>query len=177
MTIHINDAPLCLWSRHLSHRVKTPLASSLQHLSWQTSRPTPSLASLLCQGSRFQLARKLLPGLGMGQGTKSRSSCKLWRHSWKYLLSNACRISKLPVRTFIQDREPFALNVEGIHCYPLVGWDGEAGVKNPDQSSDLFPGYCAHNRVTFPLWHRPYMLLFEARNYPSLVSTIDNECL
>ena len=49
----------------------------------------------------------------------------------------------------------------GIHCYPLVGWDGEEGVPEPPESSDPFPGYCAHNRVTFPTWHRPYMLLYE----------------
>lgn len=52
----------------------------------------------------------------------------------------------------------------GIHCYPLVGWDG---VKGPDPvSSDPFPGFCAHNRVTFPTWHRPYMLLYEVRIVP-----------
>jgi len=26
-----------------------------------------------------------------------------------------------------------------------------------------FRGYCAHASVTFPTWHRPYLLLFEAR--------------
>ncbi|OCL09390.1 Di-copper centre-containing protein [Glonium stellatum] len=51
--------------------------------------------------------------------------------------------------------------IAGIHCYPLVGWDGEKGVPEPGKPTDPFPGYCAHNRVTFPTWHRPYMLLYE----------------
>ena len=53
------------------------------------------------------------------------------------------------------------LTQKGIHCYPLVGWDGETGVKTPQEPTDPFPGYCSHNRVTFPTWHRPYMLLYE----------------
>jgi tyrosinase len=47
----------------------------------------------------------------------------------------------------------------GIHSYPLVGWDGESPAPPPD--ADDPPGYCAHNKVTFPTWHRPYILLYE----------------
>ena len=47
----------------------------------------------------------------------------------------------------------------GIHCYPIVPWDNEK--QGPEESSDPFPGFCSHNRVTFPTWHRPYMLLYE----------------
>ena len=50
----------------------------------------------------------------------------------------------------------FLADLKGIHAYPLVGWDGEKGISS---------GYCAHNIVTFPTWHRPYMLLYEVRTY------------
>ena len=51
------------------------------------------------------------------------------------------------------------LNDKGIHCYPLVGWDGERPGPNPNEPDP--GGYCTHNMVTFPTWHRPYMLLYE----------------
>ncbi|KAL3426473.1 hypothetical protein PVAG01_03264 [Phlyctema vagabunda] len=52
--------------------------------------------------------------------------------------------------------------VAGIHCYPLVGWDGEQPVTNKNKNpTDNEPGYCNHNMITFPTWHRPYMLLYE----------------
>lgn len=39
----------------------------------------------------------------------------------------------------------------GIHGYPVVPWDhaGQHGF------------YCTHGSITFPTWHRPYMLLYE----------------
>lgn len=40
----------------------------------------------------------------------------------------------------------------GIHYDPLVSWDGED--RDPN-------GYCAHQKVTFPTWHRPYVVLYE----------------
>lgn len=47
----------------------------------------------------------------------------------------------------------------GIHSYPLVPWDG-VGQPSPEPNPNL-PGFCNHNLVTFPTWHRPYMLLYE----------------
>ena len=44
----------------------------------------------------------------------------------------------------------------GIHGFPIKGWDGES---NP--TGNL---YCVHGGVTFPNWHRPYLLLFEVCN-------------
>ncbi|KAI3577567.1 common central domain of tyrosinase-domain-containing protein [Fusarium oxysporum f. sp. albedinis] len=58
--------------------------------------------------------------------------------------------------------------VAGIHAYPLQPWDGaEPPPKDPEDPEKLPPGanpyggYCQHNTITFPTWHRPYMLLFE----------------
>ncbi|KAH6869516.1 hypothetical protein B0T10DRAFT_418433 [Thelonectria olida] len=56
--------------------------------------------------------------------------------------------------------------VAGIHAYPLQSWDG-APPPHPDPTrhvpdgADPYGGYCNHNTVAFPTWHRPYMLLFE----------------
>ncbi|KAF4337286.1 hypothetical protein FBEOM_8875 [Fusarium beomiforme] len=58
--------------------------------------------------------------------------------------------------------------VAGIHGYPMQSWDGaEPPPRDPVDPDSLppganpYPGYCQHNTITFPTWHRPYMLLFE----------------
>ncbi|KAK6521474.1 hypothetical protein TWF506_001687 [Arthrobotrys conoides] len=48
--------------------------------------------------------------------------------------------------------------VAGIHGYPKIPWDEETTTKAPDND---WGGYCTHNSILFPTWHRPYMLLFE----------------
>ncbi|KAF8316753.1 Di-copper centre-containing protein [Clavulina sp. PMI_390] len=49
--------------------------------------------------------------------------------------------------------------VAGIHGQPLVPWDEKT------ESQTFGIGYCFHNSLLFPTWHRPYMLLFEQRVY------------
>ena len=44
----------------------------------------------------------------------------------------------------------------GIHGQPLVPWDEDTQPQAPDL------GYCTHNSLLFPTWHRPYVNLFEA---------------
>jgi tyrosinase len=48
--------------------------------------------------------------------------------------------------------------VAGIHGYPYQPWD-EANYTAAAGSA----GYCTHNSILFPCWHRPYMLLYEVR--------------
>ena len=45
--------------------------------------------------------------------------------------------------------------VSGIHGRPFVPWDNVAF--NPGKSG----GYCTHDIVLFPTWHRPYIALYE----------------
>ncbi|EXL91305.1 hypothetical protein NOF04DRAFT_18079 [Fusarium oxysporum II5] len=66
------------------------------------------------------------------------------------------------------DKKLSYFQVAGIHAYPLQPWDGaESPSKDPKDTETLPPGanryggYCEHNTITFPTWHRPYMLLFE----------------
>lgn len=43
--------------------------------------------------------------------------------------------------------------VPGIHGQPQEEWNGFA--------NNVRYGYCHHSMNTFPLWHRPYMFLYE----------------
>ena len=43
----------------------------------------------------------------------------------------------------------------GIHGYPTIEWDNAPG--NPVWGW----GYCTHDSVLFPTWHRPYVALYE----------------
>lgn len=50
--------------------------------------------------------------------------------------------------------------IAGIHGRPYLPWDGV-----PAASGSHGGGYCPHNSVLFPTWHRPYLQLFEVRVY------------
>ena len=43
--------------------------------------------------------------------------------------------------------------IAGIHGYPRAPWDNVGGSGNA--------GFCMHNSVLFPIWHRPYLALYE----------------
>ncbi|EEH19206.1 hypothetical protein PABG_01525 [Paracoccidioides brasiliensis Pb03] len=45
--------------------------------------------------------------------------------------------------------------IAGIHGYPYVSWDGVEGTNNA--------GYCSHGSTLFPVWHRPYLAMYEER--------------
>lgn len=47
----------------------------------------------------------------------------------------------------------------GIHGVPFGPWNGVESVPGASQS-----GYCTHNSILFPMWHRPYLALYEVRN-------------
>ncbi|KJK87485.1 hypothetical protein H633G_08670 [Metarhizium anisopliae BRIP 53284] len=56
----------------------------------------------------------------------------------------------------MQDKNPLEellsyFQIAGIHGYPVVPWD----------HSTQHGFYCTHGSITFPTWHRPYMLLYE----------------
>ncbi|CEF87237.1 hypothetical protein FGSG_04869 [Fusarium graminearum PH-1] len=55
--------------------------------------------------------------------------------------------------------------VAGIHGYPEGAWDNapppKQDLKNPKKGDQPYGGYCNHNGLNFPTWHRPYMALFE----------------
>ncbi|KAH8808502.1 hypothetical protein F5884DRAFT_373546 [Xylogone sp. PMI_703] len=46
--------------------------------------------------------------------------------------------------------------ISGIHGRPYIAWNGVNTVPGAPST-----GYCTHDSVLFPTWHRPYMALFE----------------
>ncbi|KAJ5784169.1 uncharacterized protein N7518_009846 [Penicillium psychrosexuale] len=55
--------------------------------------------------------------------------------------------------------------VAGIHGQPFVRWDDPS--PEPMQN-----GYCFHSHVIFPIWHRPYVLLFEQVVYDIMIKEV-----
>lgn len=53
-----------------------------------------------------------------------------------------------------------AFQIGGIHGMPYTEWDGSGGEK---PVSDEWEGYCTHGSVLFPIWHRPYVAVYEVR--------------
>lgn len=51
--------------------------------------------------------------------------------------------------------------IAGIHGMPFQTWD--AVQQCSTCASDGWGGYCTHNDDLFPLWHRPYVALFEVK--------------
>ncbi|EQL32948.1 hypothetical protein BDFG_04931 [Blastomyces dermatitidis ATCC 26199] len=58
--------------------------------------------------------------------------------------------------------------IAGIHGMPYKSWD-EPGITA--QETHL-KGYCVHANSLFPIWHRPYLLLYEQRIYEIMVDVI-----
>ncbi|KAG6040304.1 hypothetical protein E4U41_000949 [Claviceps citrina] len=50
--------------------------------------------------------------------------------------------------------------IAGIHGVPFTAWNGVEPLPGANQS-----GYCTHSSVLFPMWHRPYLALFEQQMY------------
>ncbi|KAF5672185.1 tyrosinase precursor (monophenol monooxygenase) [Fusarium heterosporum] len=59
-----------------------------------------------------------------------------------------------------QDDPASWYQIAGIHGVPFEPWNGVEAAPGANQS-----GYCAHNSVLFPMWHRPYLALFEQELY------------
>lgn len=53
------------------------------------------------------------------------------------------------------DRDSY-FQIAGIHGQPNVPWDEPI-----DKSEAEGKGYCTHNNILFPVWHRAYLALYE----------------
>ncbi|PGH30982.1 hypothetical protein GX50_06255 [[Emmonsia] crescens] len=58
--------------------------------------------------------------------------------------------------------------VAGIHGQPYVPYD-EPDTKMEDAKDK---GYCTHNNILFPIWHRPYLALLEQLLYENMITEI-----
>ncbi|KAI0850711.1 common central domain of tyrosinase-domain-containing protein [Daldinia vernicosa] len=80
------------------------------------------------------------------------------RRQWTLFILALERFKALPV-----EQKLSYFQIAGIHGYPATSWDGADPPSTVPVDSDDEPLYCSHNCVTFPTWHRPYMLLYEKR--------------
>ncbi|KAL4879315.1 hypothetical protein BJY04DRAFT_220171 [Aspergillus karnatakaensis] len=64
------------------------------------------------------------------------------------------------------DRDSY-YQVAGIHGQPNVPWDEPL-----DKAEAAGKGYCTHNNILFPIWHRAYLALYEQRLYEIMVLEI-----
>lgn len=46
--------------------------------------------------------------------------------------------------------------ISAIHGWPVQPWDNVTGPGNASTG-----GFCRHESTLFPIWHRPYLALFE----------------
>ncbi|QSS48849.1 photo-regulated tyrosinase [Histoplasma capsulatum var. duboisii H88] len=58
--------------------------------------------------------------------------------------------------------------VAGIHGQPYVPYDEP----DTDLADIKDKGYCTHNNILFPIWHRPYLALLEQLLYENMISDI-----
>ncbi|KAJ5899989.1 Concanavalin A-like lectin/glucanases superfamily [Penicillium taxi] len=64
------------------------------------------------------------------------------------------------------DRDSY-FQIAGIHGQPNVPWD------EPIDSADaLNKGYCTHNNILFPVWHRAYLALYEQRIWEIMIKKV-----
>ncbi|KAI1478854.1 Di-copper centre-containing protein [Daldinia eschscholtzii] len=79
-----------------------------------------------------------------------------WYPATKYEVQHSLFLWAL---RFLQDRHPSEklsyYKIAGIHGSPYEPWDEDTSAQTKDQ------GYCTHDSLLFPCWHRPYVLLFE----------------
>ncbi|RWA09877.1 hypothetical protein EKO27_g5246 [Xylaria grammica] len=77
---------------------------------------------------------------------------------WTLFILALEKFKTLPV-----DQKFSYFQVAGIHGYPATAWDGADPPGKVPPVPDDDASYCTHNVVTFPTWHRPYLLLYEKR--------------
>lgn len=83
-----------------------------------------------------------------------RQEVRAWASNNPIQLSLFVRaLQKFYTKQIAETSPPSYFQVAGIHGYPNF--------------------FCAHNEITFPTWHRPYMLLFEQRIYEIMQEVID----
>ncbi|KAI2628592.1 common central domain of tyrosinase-domain-containing protein [Hypoxylon sp. NC1633] len=97
----------------------------------------------------------------------------LIRKQWTLFILALEKFMALPV-----DQKLSYFQIAGIHGYPETPWDNAdpppQDPSNAGPGDDPFGGYCPHNIISFPTWHRPYVLLFEKRIWWHMKQIIDH---
>lgn len=101
-------------------------------------------------------------GIKAGQGTDGKVPIRRDVDEW-WLSNDAVDINQkslfLQAMSFFQqidvEEKLSYFQIAGIHGQPLVPWDENTKPVTPGL------GYCTHDSILFPSWHRPYLLLVE----------------
>ncbi|KAK2745949.1 hypothetical protein FQN55_006021 [Onygenales sp. PD_40] len=110
-------------------------------------------------------------GLGPGDQVPIRREFNEWSKSKERRDQIQVVLFLLALKRF-QDVSPDSrdsyFQIAGIHGMPYRSWD-EPGLTAQETHRK---GYCVHANSLFPLWHRPYLLLYEQRIYEIMVDQI-----
>ncbi|KAK6344406.1 hypothetical protein TWF696_008042 [Orbilia brochopaga] len=85
----------------------------------------------------------------------------------EHLLQNSLFLWALKL---FQEREPDEklsyFQISGIHGSPYEPWDEDTDAMTANE------GYCTHDSLLFPCWHRPYIILFEQILHDIMVTEV-----
>lgn len=82
------------------------------------------------------------------------------KYKWDLFILALSSFQSIP-----QDNILSYYQIAGIHGMPVQTWNGVQPFNQYAQS-----GYCPHDSVLFPTWHRPYLALFEVTTPYSFIS-------
>ncbi|KAJ3941953.1 hypothetical protein N0V92_013830 [Colletotrichum tropicale] len=95
-----------------------------------------------------------VPGMPVRYNVEILATDKKLRKQWTLFVLALEKFKNKPVHEKLS-----YFQIAGIHAAPYQPWDGAPRGPVNDKGKPL--GYCVHNGLNFPTWHRPYMLLFE----------------
>ncbi|KAK1566088.1 uncharacterized protein LY79DRAFT_572780 [Colletotrichum navitas] len=141
--------------------------SAVQRPITTTTTPRPSVAAVSSSTSRKQAQVSPSPSgpyaiTGLKTGIDSSSGQRPLRQNINDLQGSGAQwdlyilgLAAMQRDTSENDMLSY-FQISGIHGRPNIPWNGVQAV--PGGSGG---GYCPHGMVQFPMWHRPYVALFE----------------
>ncbi|KAG9233879.1 hypothetical protein BJ875DRAFT_425088 [Amylocarpus encephaloides] len=100
--------------------------------------------------------------VGLTSGINSQTGARPYRQDIRNLVNDIPAFS-LYIQSLIamQNSNPNDqlswFQIAGIHGRPYIPWNNVG----PTSSQGIWNGYCPHNSILFPTWHRPYLALME----------------
>jgi tyrosinase len=97
-----------------------------------------------------------VPGMPARINIEALASEKKYRDQWTLFV---LALERFKAKSVGEKLSYF--RVAGIHLAPYQPWDGASTPSKDKSDGHAVGGYCFHNALNFPTFHRPYMLLFE----------------
>ncbi|KAF2758743.1 tyrosinase [Pseudovirgaria hyperparasitica] len=129
------------------------------------------------------MARKTYPIRGIAAGIGGNGEVPVRREFSEWTTSSDPQDARQVILFFLaldrfqkvhpSDRDSY-FQIAGIHGYPYESWDEDNLTETEIQGAgNTRRGYCMHANALFPVWHRPYLLLYEQRIYESMLEIIE----